>query len=238
MSDDLRELAALAALGALAPQDAARLAEAVAEQPDLSRELELDRATVERLELVADRGLTPPDLADRLVTAATANPTASAVAAQPIAPRSIPWWRRRIPAMAGAVAAVTALITIALVATRDTGLGTPDVQAVIQAQVGQPAIAGTAALYRPNRPGGRVVVDLPSLPAAPAGHHYEVWVLRSGATAMEAVGTFATDRTTPVHLDLRLPGGGTYGALDISLEQDGGPPEHSGTSVAGATFGT
>ncbi len=236
MSDELREVAALAALGVLSPDQAALLAAAVAEQPELARELALDRATVERLRVVADRGITPPDLADRLVaTARGTHATAAPAPSNP--PRSGPrrrWWA---PALGGGLVAAAAAVALTLVATRDPGMGTPQVEAAIVAHEGRPPVTGTAALYRPSQPDGRVVVDLASLPAAPAGHHYQVWVLRSGATTMEAVGTFATDRAAPVHLALRLPGGGTYGALDISVQRDGGPPEHSGASVAGATFG-
>ena len=237
MNTELRELAALSALGALSPDDATRFAPAIDEHPELARELALDQAGVERLGLVADRGTAPPDLADRLVAAATATPAGAPTRAPAPATRSRPSWRRWAPALGGGLVAVAAAVALTLVATRDPGIGTPQVQAAIVAHPGRPPVTGTASLYRPNQSDGRVVVDLASLAAAPAGHHYEVWVLRAGATAMEAVGTFATPRTAPVHLELRLPGGGTYGALDISIQADGGPPEHSGASVAGATFG-
>jgi hypothetical protein len=53
---------------------------------------------------------------------------------------------------------------------------------------------------------------------------------------MEAVGSFSPTRPS-VHLELPLPGSGTYGAVDVSIEEDGGSPTHSAKSVAGANFG-
>ena len=40
-----------------------------------------------------------------------------------------------------------------------------------------------------------------------------------------------------VELDLPLPGPGNDAAVDISVEEDEGPPAHSDTSLAGGTFG-
>ena len=56
----------------------------------------------------------------------------------------------------------------------------------------------------------------------------------SGET-MEAVGVF-DPTTSEVELELGLPGAGEYVAVDISVEPDAGPPEHSGTSLAGGEF--
>ena len=52
---------------------------------------------------------------------------------------------------------------------------------------------------------------------------------------MEAVGAF-TPTSGDVELDLPLPGPGDYAAVDVSVEEDGGPPAHSDTSLAGGTF--
>ena len=37
-------------------------------------------------------------------------------------------------------------------------------------------------------------------------------------------------------LELPLPGPGDYRAVDVSVEADGGPPEHSSVSLAGGSF--
>ena len=52
---------------------------------------------------------------------------------------------------------------------------------------------------------------------------------------MEAVGVFDADRAE-VELQLGLPGAGDYAAVDISVEPDAGPPEHSDTSLGGGRF--
>ena len=54
---------------------------------------------------------------------------------------------------------------------------------------------------------------------------------------MEAVGSFTPDGER-MRLDLPLPGPGDYQAIDISIEPDGGPPEHSSVSLAGGRFGS
>ena len=56
-----------------------------------------------------------------------------------------------------------------------------------------------------------------------------------GGGEMESVGAF-TPTSNDVELDLPLPGPGDYAAVDVSVEEDGGPPVHSDTSLAGGTF--
>ena len=233
MNEEMRNLAALAALGAISPADAARLAEAVEAHPELADQLAVDRSTVELLGEVGSRAQLP-DLGDRLVAAARADLAATAPAPAQVRRQR---WRRFAPTFGVAAVAAAAAVAVTLVVTRDAGLGTPAVEAQLApGQLAPAGIRGTAALYRPDAPNGHVVLDLDDMPPAPAGHHYEVWVLRSGSANMESVGTFEPASRSHVHLDLNLPGGGPYAALDISVEDDGGPPEHSGKSVAGAKF--
>jgi anti-sigma-K factor RskA len=236
MTDELRDLSALDALGALTPEESRRLADAADADARLAAQRDADRAVVAALEATVARVSPPADLGDRIIALTRAE---AASAPAPAAPRR---WRdalrRRplIPALAGAVAVAAAAVAITLVVTRDPGLGTPATEAAVVAHDPGSGVGGTAALYDPSRPDGKVVVDLTELPPAPSGHHYEVWVLRTGAAEMEAVGSFSPDRPS-VHLELPLPGAGAYGALDVSVEEDGGPAGHSGKSVAGATFG-
>ena len=82
------------------------------------------------------------------------------------------------------------------------------------------------------------MLDLEHVPAPPSGHHYEVWVLRrEGGGAMEAVGSF-TPEGDEAKLELPLPGPGDYQAVDVSVEPDGGPAEHSSVSLASGSFGS
>ncbi len=129
----------------------------------------------------------------------------------------------------GALAAAAAVLVVAVGVWSATGDGNePAARAVLQGP-GDSSVSGEAELFTDK--GGRVLVSLHDVPPAPTGHHYEVWVLREGAEAMEPVGTF-TPTTPEVDLELALPGSGPYAAVDISVEEDGGPPEHSGTSLA------
>jgi anti-sigma-K factor RskA len=135
----------------------------------------------------------------------------------------------------GAVAAVAAVVLIAIVASRRDGTSPIEARAAIAGK-SVPSVTGEALLYGSNKDGGTVEISLKDVPPAPSGHHYEVWVLRSNAgAAMEAVGAF-TPVSRNVHLDLALPGPGDYAAVDISVEENGGPPAHSDTSLASGTF--
>jgi anti-sigma-K factor RskA len=146
--------------------------------------------------------------------------------------------RRRLRGVALGAAAVAAAVALTVVAMRDGGLGRPAVTAeVVPAEDAELAgLRGTVSVFEPDRPGGRIRISLSNVPDAPPGHHYAVWVLRPGEEVeMEAVGAFTPEAGRAV-LELSLPGPGEYVALDISVEDDGGSPEHSGTSLAGATL--
>lgn len=238
MNDDLRELAALDALGALGPDESRRLAEAATADADVAAQRDADEAVVAALRSAVAPVAPPADLGDRLLSLAREEATTTTATPPAAAGR----WRRLrrrplVPVLATAVVAAAAAVAITLVATRDPGLGAPTVEAAVVNHDPSTNVGGTAALYDPSRPDGKVVVNLTALPPAPSGHHYEVWVLRSGATQMEAVGSFSPDQPS-VRLELPLPGSGTYRALDVSVEEDSGPADHSGKSVAGATFGS
>jgi Anti-sigma-K factor rskA/Putative zinc-finger len=149
----------------------------------------------------------------------------------------IPFPRRRLLAIASplAAAAAAALVTFAVM-QGDGGLGSPAIDVPLRAQAQTVSVSGSVALYAPHTHSGRLVIELSSIPDPPAGHHYEVWVLRPGdGVEMEAVGAF-TPANGRARLVLGLPGPDTYVAVDISVQKDGGPPEHSGESVAGASL--
>jgi anti-sigma-K factor RskA len=171
--------------------------------------------------------VTPPaDMFDRIL--AEVAPEATVV---PMQPRSR---RRRLLPVAGALAAAAAIVLAVVAIGRDTA-PTPDARAAISGKSDR-AVTGQATLYGSNAAGGTVRISLRDVPPAPSGHHYEVWVLRSnGDGVMEAVGSFSPS-TSDVRLDLPLPGPGDYAAVDISVEEDGGSPAHSDTSLAGGTF--
>jgi len=165
--------------------------------------------------------VTPPvDLFDRIL--AEVRPEATV----------IPLRRSAVPVAALASAAAVAVLAVAV--TRG-GPGAADARAAIAGK-SDPAVTGEAVLYHSQTAGGTVHVSLSHVPPPPSGHHYEVWVLRRNAgSAMEAVGAF-TPASSTVSLDLPLPGPGTYAAVDVSVQKNGGSPLHGTTSLAGGAF--
>ena len=192
-----------------------------------TNELEIDRATLAFVERSLPRVTPPADLFDRIL--AEIRPEATVV---PLRPKA---HRRVIVPVAGALAAVAAVVLIAVVALGGDDLGPPDARAAISGK-SDPAVSGEAELFGVNAGGGTVRVSLRDVPPAPSGHHYEVWVLREeGGGEMESVGVF-TPTSSDVELDLPLPGPGNYAAVDVSVEEDDGPPAHSDTSLASGAF--
>lgn len=195
------------------------------EDTDAPTERELQ--TLASLERVLPRVAPPSDLFDRILT--EIRPEATVIPLHRTA-------RRRVAVpVAAALAAVAAVALIAVVAFGGDGLGPADARAAIAGK-SDPTVRGEAVLYGSTADGGTVHISLRDVPAAPSGHHYEVWVLRRDAGGeMEAVGSF-TPTSDDVELDLPLPGPGDYAAVDVSVEENGGPPAHSDTSLAGGTF--
>lgn len=144
--------------------------------------------------------------------------------------------RRRVPGRAvlvlGAVAAAAAVV-LAVVLGR--GGPAPDATARIVPHLSGTGVHGTARLYLETRTNGTMRLALSQLPPPPRGHHYEVWVLARGQKTMTSVGTF-TPATRRVSLRLPLPAPARYAAVDISVEENGGPAAHSNVSLAGGVF--
>ena len=186
-----------------------------------------DRATLADLERVLPPVSPPAEMFDRIL--AEIRPEATVI---PLRPKSR---RRVVTPVVGAFVAVAAVVVIAIVAHGGNSLGPPDAQAAIAGKSAQ-AVTGEADLYGSAADGGTVRVTLRDVPSAPSGHHYEVWVLRrNGDGQMEAVGSF-TPTSHTVKLKLPLPGAGDYAAVDVSVEEDGGSPLHSDTSLASGAF--
>jgi len=186
---------------------------------------EADRETLAQLERLLPRVTPPADTFGRIL--AEIQPEATVIPLRPTTHRHL-----LVPAVA-TLAAVA--VAVAVLATDGNRLGSPDARAAIVGK-SDPAVTGEARLYGSTADGGTVEVTLRDVPPAPSGHHYEVWVLRrNGGGQMEAIGSFAPTSHT-VKLDLPLPGAGDYAAVDVSVEQDGGSPQHSETSLASGAF--
>ncbi len=235
MSDHERDLAAGAALGGLTPDEAASLEEEASRNPALAAQLEEYRETVSMLEAGVARDELPADFIEGVlarIESEGTEPEAEAVPAPERPPRRRS--RRLWPVLAAGAAAAAATTAIVIVATSDS-LGQPDARAVVQGTADFPLVEGEARLFGSERSDGKLVLDLAEVPVPRTGEHYEVWVLRSDAEEMEAVGVF-TPVDSSVDLEFRLPGPGDYAAVDVSVEPDGGPAEHSGASLAGGRF--
>jgi anti-sigma-K factor RskA len=181
-----------------------------------------DRATLAALARTLPPVAPPDDLFDRVLGEISGEATVV-----PLRPRR---WRVALGGLA--VVAAAAALVLAVVTTTESG--GPAARTTLEAKDGS-SVTGEAELFDPDLAGGRVTIALRDVPPAPSGHHYEVWVLREGTNEMEAVGAF-TPTSEKVNLDLQLPGPGDFVAVDISVEENGGPPEHSGTSLAGGSF--
>jgi hypothetical protein len=192
-----------------------------------------DDATLEALGRVLPRTVPDPGLGDRILAAVTADATAAPMAEViPIASR-----RRRTVLTSLSAAACAAVVAVGITTWVVGGSDSPGpltASTTVVAERGD-GVTGTADLYAADAPGGTLEMALADVPPPPEGHHYEVWVLEKGSTEMIAVGSF-TPASREVNLSLPLPTPADYAAVDISVEPNDGPPAHSGTSLAGATF--
>ena len=232
MMDEHRDRLAGEALGALDASDSAELAVEVERDPALAAQLDDYGTTVAMLESTVARERPSHDLFAGILAQIEPQPAARA------APKAEPrWrWRRALPAFAVGAAAAAAVFAVVLALDSSSSPGAPDAVAEVAGTPEFAGVRGEARLYGSTQPGGVVRLELADVPDAPDGSHYEVWVLRpSAGEAMEAVGVFDAGGAE-VELELGLPGAGDYAAVDISVEPDAGPPQHSGTSLAGGEF--
>ncbi|MGH3022964.1 MAG: anti-sigma factor [Gaiellaceae bacterium] len=234
MREDERDQAAGRALGGLSPEEKARFDEEAVESAELARALDEYQATVSMLESGVARERAADDLFDGVLARIEGEPSESRPPGERApSERQRRWW----PAFAGGLAvAAAAAIVLVLVLSGSDELGPVDARAAVSGTPEFSGVHGEATLRGVDEDDGVLVLDLNEVPAPAPGEHYEVWVLREGAGGeMEAVGVFSpTD--SAVELDFRLPGPGDYEAVDVSVEPDGGPAEHSGRSLAGGAF--
>lgn len=238
MSEHWRDQAAGAAIGALSPEEMARLDEEAARDPALAAQLQEYRRTVSTLETAVAREAPPADLFEGVLARIEPETSASPQVEQSAPSRTA--FRKRArrlwPAFAAGAATAAAVVALAFALTGGNDLGTPDASAAISGTAEFPEVHGEARLYRSDDDDGTLTLALAGVPAPGENEHYEVWVLRStGGGEMEAVGAFSPTGSS-VKLELPLPGPGAYQAVDVSVEENGGPAGHSGQSLAGGRF--
>lgn len=193
---------------------------------DIDIEREQDEL-FERLEAALPRATPPEDMFDRIL--AEVQPEATVVPLRPRRPRWSSGWT------IGATVAAAAVLLVSVGVVLRAGPESPAARATLEAKT-DAGVSGEAALYAPDTDSGRLELTLRDVPASPTGHHYEVWVLPEGSDEMISVGTFHTDVTQDVTLDFELPTSGSFAAVDVSVEEDDGPEEHSDTSLATGYF--
>lgn len=246
MSHELRDLAATAALGSLSADELGALRDEAARDAALAAELAQYRSVVLALEAGVAREPAPEGLLDGVLSRVEAEEQAATplsaerrdMPAEPMKRRARWSWRPRsfVPVFAAGFVTTAAVAALAFVLGMRDGLGPTTAVATLQGKPRYAAVHGRATLHDATERDGHLVLRLDDVPAPPPGEHYEVWVLRAESKGqMEAVGVFVPSRRN-VKLDLGLPGPGDYRAIDVSIQRDGGPPEHSGTSLAGGTF--
>lgn len=181
------------------------------------------RDTVEQLERGLARVAPPDDLYDR-------------IAAETRPGEVVPLHRRRrLPAWASSAAAAAlaaaAAVAITLAVTSDEqGLGDP----IREVHISNQRVDGTLAVYRQDEDKRVLVVDLDRVAAPPPEHLYTLWISRPGSDVKIPIGSFAPSSGEDIHLEVPLPAEGRRLSIDISIEEEDGPPDHSGQTIATA----
>jgi hypothetical protein len=80
----------------------------------------------------------------------------------------------------------------------------------------------------------RMTITTRDLPRPRAGQFYEAWLLDPVTRKMLPLGQLGPSGAASFELDDRLVG--RYAAVDVSLEDDDGDPQHSVTSVLRASY--
>jgi hypothetical protein len=182
------------------------------------------RDTVERLERGVARVAPPEDLFDRILD--DARPTATVV---PFRRRRMPGWAAS--AAAAALAAAAAVLVTVNVTGDDDGLGDP----IKRVTISNERVDGTLALYRPKGGNRVLVADFDRVSAAPEDHFYQLWISRPGSNVKIPIGSFNASGGK-AHLEVPLPTEDKRLEIDISIEEETGPPEHSGQTIASANL--
>jgi anti-sigma factor RsiW len=176
-----------------------------------------------------------PALARHQATVGVLEAELPRVAPPPLRLASVRPERRRGPSQRLLIAAIAAAVAVILVLALVRGdTGAAPTATLTPGNAGAQT-HGQARITGQGRGGSYLVLSLEAVPAAPAGRHYAVWVLRRGATAMTPLGTFRPTGPT-VSLRLLLPGDGPYNAVDVSVQRDGGPKANSGIHLASGAF--
>jgi len=225
--DDIMDLLTAYALGALEPQEIARVSALLDERPELRAIVAELRATADRLPFALPEAAPSPDLRQRVLDRATGR--APRTRAAPVGR-----WLLSLGGLA-AVAVIAAILGLVQVARLQSDLSATRQQlAEVQGELSrmhqdlaeaQQVIAslqgetGAAAILRTRSGATRLVAQLPPLQP---GRNYQLWRIQ-GAGAPASVGLFSVDGTGYGALDFapgQLPRSGE--TMAVTDEPDGG----------------
>ncbi|HWN32927.1 MAG TPA: anti-sigma factor [Pseudonocardia sp.] len=248
MSPDVHTLTGAYALDALDELERRRFEAHLAECPDCTREVDELRATAAKLAMAAAE--TPPDRLRQRVLAQVATTrqeppaTVAATAARPRPPRRTGWAVRLTAAAAGLAAAAALLLGVVTVRTgaeRDAAraqlaelqsryapvaelASAPDARG----DSGTGAHGGTAFVLA-SHARDRAVLLVADLPAPPAGHTYQAWLI-GGAGQPRSAGLVPPDPGTGAP-PLQFTGLAGATKVGLTVEPAGGSPQPTTTPV-------
>lgn len=199
---------------------------------------EICRAEVEALQPVADvlpmaapQELPPPALKGRIMAVveseaallAAAGPEADRRPAPARPERERRWWRRPLPALALACTVLVLGVAVALVAG---GGGGDDATTV-------PGFGPRGAQVALRVSDGHGQLDLRGMPAAPAGHVYQVWLVSGKDKPRATHALFSVPADGRARVEIPEPLDDTDQVL-VTAEPPSGSPQPTSTPVAGA----
>lgn len=218
MDEHVDELIPAHALGALTPDEAARVESHVSECSACMARLKDAESTTALLALATPQVAPPPELRDRLMAAIEPEPEPSV---ERRSDRSPGWW----PRFARIAAPVLAVVVIGLVAwnvsLRNSLTDTRDIVYGSQTSAALPNV-GTVFV---DADGQATLVANAS--AAPSGKTYQAWVIPPGGKPIPA-GVFAGGRTS-VDLDTKAHRGDT---VAVTVEPAGGSQQPTTQPIA------
>ena len=142
---------------------------------------------------------------------------------------------RPVTALVGAAALVAAAVGVVATLPDSRTASPPDRTAVTATLDPVEGHAhGTVRMARPDATSTRMTITATALPQARGGQFYEAWLLDPDTLKMLPLGQLGPGRQASFEVADRLLS--RYDAIDVSLENDDGNPQHSVTSVLRASY--
>ncbi|MFC4784570.1 anti-sigma factor [Nocardioides sp. MAHUQ-72] len=162
-------------------------------------------------------------------------PSSEAVPLPPLRrPSRSTGWRPRLLVAAAAVVAVIGAGLTAILLDRGDGAPAP-VREQLSATLDPVEGSARGQLLMSVGPdSARMSITTRDLPRARSGQFYEAWLLDPATQKMLPLGQLGPTGQASFEIDDRLLG--RYTAVDVSLEDDDGNPQHSVTSVLRASY--